>query len=114
MEWHQPIHSTDLFPRIYTPSPSPSPDVIPSTPSPSNILRVRGDLFPITQSSEYHQLIHGEILNSPQYSTSPEPNGDDWGDDEDENAELNIHMDVYEGWGCDYDEVNVLFLKKYK
>lgn len=113
MHWHQPVHSQDLF---ITPSPILSPDVSPSTPSPPNILRVRRDLFPenISQSSEYHQLIYGEILSSPQYATSLEPNDDDWGNNEEENALLNIHMDVYEGWGCDYNEVNDLFLKKYK
>jgi len=63
----------------------------------------------ISQSSEYHQLIYGEILSSPQYATRLEPNDDGWGNNEEENALLNIHMDVYEGWGCDYNEVNDLF-----
>lgn len=37
----------------------------------------------------------------------------DWADDE-TNDLLNKHMDVYEGWGSDFNDINELFLNKYK
>jgi len=36
----------------------------------------------------------------------------EWVDDGND-AELNIHMDLYEGWGEDFNEINELFKQNF-
>jgi len=61
---------------------------------------------------EYESLMFGELLNTTQYSDQPSVEMD-WSDDGN-NEQLYRHMDEYEGWDSDYDEINELFLKNNK
>lgn len=133
----QPLLPIQLFPPITPPrrvlSPygylnlaDRSPDMFSSITPRTISLTARNDLFPDSEStlspsllqlprfrpkSEHNILITADILNTTVRSGDDQPDAMEWVDDGNDN-EMNIHMDIYESWGSDYEEMNDLIIKK--
>jgi len=66
-----------------------------------------------TPPPEHNILYVGDIRNTAMGSEDRQPARMEWYDDG-HDVELNAHMDIYEGWGEDYDDVNEMILNKFK
>lgn len=107
-----------------------SPDMFfQSTPRPI-LLTVRNDLFPAPlsdpsfspslvqlsphhPSSEHNILIVGIILNNTECFRDDQSETMEWWNDGND-EEMQMHMDVYEGWGSDYDGINEKMISNIK